>query len=440
VVAGCTAVLVAAEVDLAFAAVVLLLTVAGASVFGYTTGLCAALASALALTYSFTPPIHSLRIDQPDDILALIAFVAVSLLVGATIARLNELRARAEVHARESSLRVTLTHELRRGVDAQIVLRRLAAELDALFDLDRCRVTLESGTSSAADLGEVLVHAPPLLVRATPARSLAAEDLAVIRGLAIAVAASMELERLDAEARHQRLRSELDRSRAALLTAVTHDLRTPLATIKAASGALLDPSSRLDAHERRELLEDTWSETSRLERLVDKVLEMARIRNGPVIPDRVPIAPVDLVQSVIAHRGRSIDTQRIVLAIDPDLPAVDVDVLLLEHVLANLLENAALHARCDTPIEVRGDVHDGRVRVAVVDRGPGVPVTDRERIFDEFVRRHAPTDGSGTGLGLTIVRALVEAHHGSVWCEATPGGGATFVVELAPSREDEDVP
>jgi two-component system sensor histidine kinase KdpD len=167
---------------------------------------------------------------------------------------------------------------------------------------------------------------------------------------------------------------------------------------------------------------------------------MARIRNGPVIPDRVPIAPVDLVQSVIAHRGRAIDTQRIVLAIDPDLPAVDVDVLLLEHVLANLLENAALHARCDTPIEVRGDVHDGRVRGAVVDRGPGVPTTDRERIFDEFVRRHAPTDGGGTGLGLTIVRALVEAHHGSVWCEATPGGGATFVVELAPSREDEDVP
>ena len=432
--AGCTAVLVATQVDLAFAAVVLLLTVAGASVFGYTTGLCAALASVLALTYYFTPPIHSFRIGEPDDILALIAFVTVSLLVGATIARLNALRARAEVHARESSLRVTLTHELRRGVDAQIVLRRLAAELGALFDLEECSVTVGSVTSGAASPGEVLVSAPPLLVRVIPGRALAAEDLAVIRGLAIAVAASMELERLDADARQQRLRGELDRSRAALLTAVTHDLRTPLATIKAASGALLDPASRLDAGERRELLEDTWSQAARLERLVDKVLEMARIRNGPVIPDRVPIAPIDLVQSVIAHRSRVVD-RRIVLAIDPDLPAVDVDVLLLEHVLANLLENAALHAPCDTPIEVRGDLHDGRVRVAVVDRGPGVPTADRERIFDEFVRRHAPTDGSGTGLGLTIVRALVDAHHGSVWCEATPGGGATFVVELAPSSE-----
>lgn len=327
-----TALLVTADADLAFAAVVLLLAVAGASVLGYATGLTAALASVLALTYYFTPPVHSFRIDQPDDILALVAFVAVSLLVGATIAHLNQLRTDAE--------------------------------------------------------------------------------------------------RLDAEARDERMRSELSRSRAALLTAITHDLRTPLASIKAASGALLASDSRLDLTERRELLEGTYAEADRLQRLVDKVLEMGRIRSGAIRPEPVAIAPLDLFHAATARRGRSLVFEPVVLQLDPDLPEVAVDVVLIEHVLVNLLENAVVHGSSGTPIEVRGTSDDGRVRIAVVDHGEGVPVGDRERIFGEFVRRDAPTDGTGTGLGLTIVRALVEAHDGSVWCEETPGGGATFVVDL----------
>jgi two-component system sensor histidine kinase KdpD len=427
----CTEVLIAADVDLAFAAMVLLLTVAAASVFGYTSGLCAAFASVLALTYSFTPPVHSLRIDEPDDILALIAFVAVSLLVGTTIARLNELRARADVLARAASLRMTLSHELRRGVDTEVVLRRLCTELEDMFELDACGVNVVADDTPANERSsEVLVETPPLLVRLTPSRALATDDLAVIQGLASAVTASMELERLDRAAHDQRLRSELDRSRAAMLMAVTHDLRTPLATIKASSGALLDPAARLDTDERRELLEYTWSEADRLQRLVDKVLEMGRIRSGALRPDPIPTTPLDLVQSASSSRRTLVNSSRVVLSIDPAVPMVDVDVLLMEHVLGNLLENAALHAPGDTPIEVRGQQHDDRVRLAVVDRGPGVPVEDRERIFDEFFRRQAPSDGRGTGLGLTITRALVEAHGGTVWCEQTPGGGATFVVEL----------
>ena len=119
----------------------------------------------------------------------------------------------------------------------------------------------------------------------------------------------------------------------------------------------------------------------------------------------------------------------------PTCPAVDVDVLLMEHVLINLVENATLHGAADAPVEIRGSEHGDTVRIAIVDHGPGVPASDRECIFDEFVRRDAPTDGGGTGLGLTIVRALVDAQGGRVWCEATPGGGATFVVELPAGNE-----
>lgn len=435
-VAATTALLVDTGADLTFAAVLLLVVVAGASVFGYASGLFAAVTSVAALNYYFTPPVHSFRIGEPDGILALIAFVAVSLSVGATIARLNELRARAELHAREASLRVTLTHELRRGRDVEVVVSRLATELETMFDLAACTVTVVDDDGARAVAGDdVLVESPPLVVRLEPNRPLAAGDLAVIRGLTDAVATGIVVERLDADAREQRIRSELDQSRAALLTAITHDLRTPLATIKAASGALLAAGSRLDESERRELLEDTWAESARLERLVDKVLEMGRIRSGSIRPELVPTAPIDLVQFVTTRRGRALDAARVELALDPELPAIAVDVLLMDHVLTNLLENAVLHGATDTPIEVRGTRHGDVVRIAIVDHGAGVPAADRDRVFDEFVRRHAPTDGGGTGLGLTIVRALVDAQGGRVWCEETPGGGSTFVVELPASDE-----
>lgn len=434
---GTTAVLVGADVDLAFAAVVLLLVVAGASVFGYACGVCAAVTSVATLTYYFTPPVHSFRIDQPDAILSLVAFVAVSLLVGATIARLNDLRTRAELHARESTLRVALTQELRRGFDVEIVLRRLASELAALFDLTTCTVTLRDREHAlpAPDVDDVLVESPPLVVRMTPDRPLSSGDLAMIRGLADAVAAGIEVERLDAEAREQRLRRDLDQSRAALLTAITHDLRTPLATIKAASGALLTSTERLDEHERRELLLDTWSEAARLERLVDNALEMGRIRSDALRPDPEPTAPVDLAQTVLSRRGASLSDHGVTLMLDADLPAVDVDVVLMDHLLTNLIENAVVHGRSELPVELRGWSTSDTVHLAVIDHGPGIPAADRERVFDEFVRRRAPTDGTGTGLGLTIVRALVEVHGGNVWCEETPGGGATFVVALPVSRE-----
>jgi len=440
VVAASTAVLDAANADLTFAAIIFLLVVAGASVLGYTPGLVAAISCAAALTYYFTLPRHSFRIGEPDDLLALAAFVAVSLIVGATIARLNELRARAQVHAREASLRVTLTHELRRGLDVDVVLRRLAAELDALFNLSACTVTVGEPDHAHEQAGDdVLVHSPPLLVRLTPSRPFQGDDLAVIRGLVGAVATTIELERLDAAAREQQLRSELDRSRAGLLTAMTHDLRTPLATIQAASAALLSSSARLDETERRELLEGTYAEATRLERLVDKVLEMGRIRSGALRPDPVATSPIELVHAATARRRTALQGRCIDLEFDDDLPAVDVDVLLMEHVLVNLLENAALHGASDRNIEVRGATHGDAVLLSVVDHGAGVPAPDREHIFDEYVRRHAPSDGAGTGLGLTIVRALVEAHGGSVWCEETAGGGATFVVQLPASGEGSDL-
>jgi two-component system sensor histidine kinase KdpD len=258
-----------------------------------------------------------------------------------------------------------------------------------------------------------------------------------IEALAVALGTALERARLDNEARAQRMQADLVRSRAAFLATLTHDLRTPLATIKTATGALRMPDDTLTAAERHELAAAAHTEVDRLIRLVDKALELTRIRAGVVVADRVDVEPADLVRLATARLGPTADVSRVRLDMDPDLPAVSVDPLLMEHVLVNLLENALLHDRSGTDVVVSGRVAGDEVELLVVDHGPGIPEADRARVFDEFVRLGSPTDGPGTGLGLAVVRGLVEAHAGTVTCRDTPGGGATFVVAL-PTTEPKE--
>ena len=432
------AVLTATDADLTVASIVLLLAVAALAVLGYAAGLAAALTSTALLNYYFTPPVHSFRIDQADDIVALVAFVSVSLLVAATIARLNDLRRRAWVSEREAGLRATLADEVRRGTPRESVLRDLSDGLTALFELSGC-VVLESVAAKPAvsDPDEVLLSAPPLLVRIRSPRTLREDELETMEGVAGAVATALELERVDAAAREQRVQGELDRSRAGFLMGITHDLRTPLATIKAATAALLADDSRLDATERRELLDDTYAEAARLEGLVSKVLEVTRIRAGALRPELVSVSAVDLVRLAVDRSGATLDGRTIDLDFDPELPDLRVDALFMEHVLVNLLENIAVHDPSGGAIGLRGGVWGPRFELRVIDHGPGIAEPDRERIFDEFTRLGTRTDGPGTGLGLAIVRALVLANQGAVRCDETPGGGATFVLDL-PIADDEE--
>ena len=275
------------------------------------------------------------------------------------------------------------------------------------------------------------MRTPPLLFRLTPTRPLRTDELAVIRGLGASVATAIELERLDADARQERLQRDLERARAGFLTAMTHDLRTPLATIKTATGALLAPKTRLDASEQRELLEDTYAEAARLERLVDKVLELARIRGGAdhARPrgDRTDRARAGGDAAARAARRTGDPSSSTSIPTSPPSRSTRCS-------WSTCSSTCWRTRRCTggriTRSRSAAARYGDRVRLAVVDHGPGVPAADRERIFDEFARRQAPTDGPGTGLGLAIVKALVAAHDGRVRCEETPGGGATFVVEL----------
>jgi two-component system sensor histidine kinase KdpD len=258
-----------------------------------------------------------------------------------------------------------------------------------------------------------------------------------VEALVSSLASVLERVRLDAEARELRVRGEITRSRTGFLTAMTHDLRTPLATIKTSTGALLMPGSQLDAAGQRELLELAYAESARLERLVRNILEVSRIRADGLSPQPVALSTGDVIRAAVDRLGALGDARDIALDVDARTPALWVDPEMLERVVSNLLENALVHGGADGPVEICVRSVEDTVELRVVDHGAGIPERERDRIFEEFVRLGDAQSGRGTGLGLAIVRALVEANAGHVWCEETCGGGATFVLVLPVAREDE---
>ena len=251
--------------------------------------------------------------------------------------------------------------------------------------------------------------------------------VALIEGTLVGRAADARL--AEAEAEQARVEAAMSRTRAGFLSAVSHNLRTPLAAISASASTLMAEEAVLDEGERRELLETIRDETARLERLVGKVLDVSRIRAGGMAFDPEATDLGGLIQAVVHRLRPLLRDHRILLHVD-DIPHAVVDVTMTEEILLNLLENAVRHAPAGTPIEVSASVDDGSLLLRVVDHGPGVPVADRQRVFEAFQRADPRDESAGTGLGLSIVAALAEAHSGRAWVEETPGGGATFVVRV----------
>jgi two-component system sensor histidine kinase KdpD len=222
---------------------------------------------------------------------------------------------------------------------------------------------------------------------------------------------------------------ETDRLRTALLNSVSHDLRTPLASIKASTSSLLDREVRWSDAEREEFLATINAEVDRLTRLVHNLLDMSRIEAGALDPRLVESSVGELVGPVV-RRARAASPQRVEVELPETLPPVLVDPVQLDQVLTNLLDNARRYA-AGGPVQVVAGQAGPAVELRVIDHGPGIPVPERERVFDQFYRleggRRRP---EGTGMGLAICRGIVHAHGGSLRVETTPGGGATFVLTL----------
>ncbi|HXY94620.1 MAG TPA: ATP-binding protein [Acidimicrobiia bacterium] len=228
-----------------------------------------------------------------------------------------------------------------------------------------------------------------------------------------------------------RVAAALNESRAGFLSSMTHNLRTPLATIKASVSTLQESSSSLDEPTRRRLLAGAREETERLERLVTKVLELSRIHAGAIDPRPEPTDIAELTRGAVRRLRFLAARDRVELAVAGDVVTVSVDPAMIELVLVVLLENALRFAPAGTSVSVVVEPSGvAGCRIHVIDHGPGIPVQFREKVFEEFVRLDGQPDGSSSGLGLAIAAAFVDAHGGTIRIDDTPGGGATFTVTL----------
>jgi two-component system, OmpR family, sensor histidine kinase KdpD len=244
------------------------------------------------------------------------------------------------------------------------------------------------------------------------------------------IALAIERGLLAEEAQAAHVRAEAERLRNALLSSVSHDLRTPLASITGGVSSLLESGDSLDAETQRELLRSVHEEAERLNRLVQNLLEMTRLESGSVQVRKDWHSIEELVGAALGRFNRRLGQRPIVTRIPADLPLVPLDPVLIEQVLVNLLDNALKYTPPESPIEIAARVEGDGVTVEVADRGPGLPPGEERRVFDKFYRGRAVAD-RGVGLGLAICQGIVEAHGGRIWAENRPGGGVAFRFTLA---------
>ncbi len=239
----------------------------------------------------------------------------------------------------------------------------------------------------------------------------------------------IERARLRRESMHMELLQRTDALRSALLSSVSHDLRTPLSSIKAAASSLLQEDIQWDEEERRSFALAIEREADRLNRLVGNLLDMTRIEGGALKPEKEWYPIDELINDVLGHMQLSLQGREVHTDIPDDLPPVELDYLQMDQVLTNLLENALRYTPPASPIEVSVQMVDEQMMVSIADRGPGIPPADIERVFDKFYRVLNVAHKKniiGSGLGLSVCRGLVEAHGGHIWAENRAGGGTIF--------------
>ena len=247
------------------------------------------------------------------------------------------------------------------------------------------------------------------------------------------IGGSLERDRLQRDATTAEISRRSDALKSALLDSVSHDLRTPLASIRAAAGTLMDPDIEWPPEQRREIAASIDREADWLNRLVTNLLDMSRVEAGELRPTLVVLAVRDVVEEAVRRAEAALGDRPVDVQVDPDLPPVLVDEVFIGQVLNNTLDNAAKYAGPDAPIRISArETDDHRVRITVEDGGPGVPPDAMPRLFEKFYRVPRKGEGSrrGTGIGLAVVRGLVDAMGGRVTARASELGGLAVDVDL----------
>ena len=449
--------------------------------------LLTAVAGFLAYNYFFTAPRYTFEVTRPDELVSVVLFLVVGL-VGGNLAnrlrrqvavlhatneqsrRLLELNRRLGRSARAQDIHATAARALSEfvqvpvsvlGDDGSGELRQLAAAPDRVLIDERGLAAAaeaaaenesrgygaDSATGAAGDWycvplaleeGRVVVAVQLGCRTASPAP----EELQLIEAYAAQVAQALTRTRLTANLEAAQVAEETERLRAALLSSVSHDLRTPLASMIGAASSLRALDDGLSASDRDELLDALLTEGQRLDRYIENLLDMTRLGHGSFALARDWVAPADLVGAAIRRTRQAHADLAIEREVPADLPLLYVHAALIEQALFNVLENAARFSPPDEPVHIAVTADRLRLVISVTDRGPGIPAEQRERVFDMFVTGDAEGREHGRGLGLAICKGMVAAHGGQVHANAGADGvGTRMSIELpvaaAPATEAE---
>ncbi len=400
--AGLTGVLLTARNDFALANVVLLyltIVVAVAALGGLWPALTAAVASGLLVNFFFVPPFHTFAVEDPDHVIVLLVYVAVAITVSLAV----ELAARQRAAAARTGIEAALLARISAEPITSGSLTTLLAHVRDTLSMDTAALaeTTATGQRLLGVAGPTPSASPVLTIPAGDSQQLIldgpqlfAADQRFLTQLAAAAARTWQAERLAAEAIRARELAETDRLRAGLLTAVGHDLRTPLAAIKAAASSMTDTGIVHSEAERAELMDTIEESTDRMADLVENLLAMSRLQAGAISVHRRPTALDDVVANALSHLPA---TALVEVDVPGDLPLVDADPGLLERIVANLVANSVRVSPPGQPTLVRARPENGRVRLAVIDHGPGIPTDQRQQMFTPFQRQGDYTSDGGLG-------------------------------------------
>jgi two-component system, OmpR family, sensor histidine kinase KdpD len=428
---------------------VLAAVVAVALVGGAWPAIVAAVGGSLLLNYFFTPPTHTWHIAERDNVVALIVFVVIAAAVSAVVdLAARRTRQAAEASADASTLATVAGSVLRGDRPLPALLERLREtfgleSVTLLEDPDdepgaplrrddpavwRIAATVGGKPCASPGDGDTAVPVDDNLVLVLRGRPLPADARRIVEAFAAQAAIALRQLRLAEQVERAKPLEEADKLRTALLAAVSHDLRTPLASAMAAVASLGSPDVTFSEEDTRELLATAEESHQRLYRLIQNLLDMSRLQAGALgvaptatwLDEAVPSALDE-----IGEAGRSVT-----VTISDDLPAVSADPGLLQRVLVNVISNALRYSPNDRPPLVTASGHDARVELRIVDHGPGIPEEQWATVFMPFQRLGDRDNETGVGLGLALSRGLSEAMGGTLVPETTPGGGLTMVLNL----------
>ena len=445
----------------------------GATRFGRGPSLLASLLSVAAFDFFFVPPVFTFSVSDTQYLVTFAVMLVVALVISDLATRI---RTQAE-SAREREARTAALYAMSRDLaHARGVAEVLASAVRHVTEVFASEITVlmpgpdgvlvgQSGPASSfepdasdravarwvfehrqlAGLGTAtLPGARALYLPLVASRGAlgvlgarprdphtfdAPEQLHQLETFANQMSLALERARLAEEAQEAQVRVEAERLRSSLLSSVSHDLRTPLATITGAATTLLASGTRVDDGTQRELLESVRDEADRLNRLVQNLLEMTRLQSGMLELHRDWHPIEEVVGAALRRFGKRLAGRRVDVALAPDLPLVSMDDVLVEQVFINLLDNALKYTPAGTPIRIAATASDERITVEIADRGPGLPSGEEERVFEKF-HRGGVTSERGAGLGLAICKGIVQAHGGRVWAHNLPEGGAAFFFTL----------